>query len=84
MEALGFALAASVVVVWGLGWGDGLMARVGRCARCGGDHDGIVWERLERPIEDSDGTVWTDWAPCPVNGQPILCRVQGEVAEDGG
>lgn len=44
------------------------------CARCGGDHDNVQWEQLQRPIVDDDGTAWTHWAPCPTNGQPILQR----------
>lgn len=59
------------------------MAHVRGCARCGGDHNEIQWETLERPIVDEDGTTWTEWAPCPANGQPILSRQQpvGEVSD---
>jgi hypothetical protein len=45
------------------------------CARCHGDgHEDVLWVPLTFPIEDSDGTLWTYWAPCPTNGQPILMR----------
>lgn len=51
------------------------MGHVRGCARCGADHNEIQWEHLERPIRDTDGTEWTEWAPCPQNGQPILSRM---------
>ena len=37
------------------------------CARCGGDHEGIVPRRFAQPPEG-----WDSWAPCPTNGDPIL------------
>jgi hypothetical protein len=50
--------------------------RIVDCARCGGEHEGIKAEILSRPITPP-GTeqIWTHWAPCPANGQPILVRV---------
>jgi hypothetical protein len=50
------------------------MGHVRGCARCGGDHNELHFERLEMPVIDDDGTTWTHWAPCPANGQPILMR----------
>jgi hypothetical protein len=50
------------------------MSAVRHCARCGLDHKEIEWKHFTRPIEDEDGTVWTMWAPCPTNGEPILMR----------
>jgi len=45
------------------------------CARCDGDgHEDVLWQPLTFPIEDTDGTSWTHWAPCPTNGEPILMR----------
>lgn len=50
------------------------------CARCGEDGprhpDGpkFLFRRFTHPIEDADGTVWTHWAPCPVNGDPVLLK----------
>lgn len=50
------------------------------CARCHGDgHDGLMFERLEHPIVDDDGTTWAWWAACPTNGQPILLREDAKV-----
>jgi hypothetical protein len=53
-----------------------LLASVRGCARCGGDHDNVVWKALTRPIVDNDAVVgvitWTHWCPCPTNGEPIL------------
>lgn len=45
------------------------------CARCGQDHNKLGFDKLTYPIEDSDGTLWTHWAPCPANGEPILLKV---------
>jgi len=50
------------------------------CARCQGDgHDDVWWEPLTHPVTvDTSPTVetvvFTHWAPCPTNGQPILMR----------
>jgi hypothetical protein len=45
------------------------------CARCDGDgHEDVVWEPFTHPVEDTDGTLWTHWAPCPTNGEPILMK----------
>lgn len=44
------------------------------CARCTGDHRDMEWRPLTRPIEDSNGTRWNHWAPCPTNGEPILMK----------
>jgi hypothetical protein len=55
------------------------------CARCDGDgHEDVTWLPLTHPIEDSDG-VWTHWAPCPTNGQPILMQrtERAEVSDAG-
>lgn len=51
---------------------DEYKGNVRQCARCGQDHENIVYRRLTHPITDSDGKVWTHWAPCPTNGEPIL------------
>lgn len=50
------------------------------CARCNQDHP-VAWQQLTNPIEDKDGTKWTHWAPCPVNGEPILMREARSEAE---
>lgn len=57
--------------------GEVLVSGVGSCARCGADHQSLRFERLLHEMRDSDGTVWTHWARCPTNGQPILLR-EGE------
>lgn len=41
------------------------------CARCGKDHVGVLFMKLDRPMKGS-----THWAPCPTNGQPILLRFE--------
>lgn len=44
------------------------------CARCGGDHE-ATFKPLTNPIVTTEVTFqW--WAPCPVNGEPIvMCQV---------
>lgn len=50
-----------------------IVVSVRGCARCGGDHDGLVFAALERPMAPSDCPVrWDYWAACPANGGPIL------------
>lgn len=48
-------------------------ADVKKCARCGEDHS-MTFKLLKCPIEDTDGTVWQYWGPCPVNGEPVLMK----------
>ena len=43
------------------------------CARCGHNHNLEVY-RFQRPIEDSDGTVWDSWGLCEVTGEPVLVK----------
>lgn len=48
------------------------------CARCEGDHAGLAFEPLRRPMEVEPGVrayTYTHWAPCPVTGEPILLRI---------
>lgn len=49
------------------------MSSVRHCARCGGDHENVGFKPLTKPIPGNDESVlWTHWAPCPTNGEPIL------------
>lgn len=59
-----------------------LLKRLLHCARCGSDHDNIYFWPLTHPIEDTDGTVWTMWAPCPTNGEPILLKLEANHESD--
>lgn len=53
-----------------------LTTAVRGCARCGGDHDKVLFRRLSRgPIKTETGQR-THWAECPVNGEPILLSVE--------
>ena len=46
---------------------------VTNCARCGKDHEDILFEELIRPVkDDNDVVLFTHWTACPTNGQPIL------------
>ena len=40
------------------------------CARCGEDHQKVVFTKLSRPHPRH-----THWAPCPKNKEPIMMRV---------
>lgn len=43
------------------------------CARCKGTHEEPMnFTRLEHPFVEGDGTAYTHWCPCPVNGQPVM------------
>lgn len=44
------------------------------CSRCGGDHLAVRFAPLDRPFApaEAEPIVWTRWAPCPSNGQPIM------------
>lgn len=48
------------------------------CSRCGGDHARIEAHPLERAFAPPEAAPlrWTHWAPCPVNGQPIMFIVE--------
>ncbi|MFW6056851.1 MAG: hypothetical protein ACOC9B_06045 [Chloroflexota bacterium] len=46
---------------------------VGNCARCGKDHKGLAFHRLNRPFEEEEGG-WTFFAICPETNQPILMK----------
>jgi hypothetical protein len=47
------------------------------CARCGGNHTGLVFKFFTNP-----SPICQLWAQCPSNGEPILMRVEG-VKGDG-
>lgn len=40
------------------------------CARCGKDHEKVVFKKLTQP-----GPRHSHWAPCPTNQEPIMMRV---------
>jgi len=53
---------------------DAMTCDVVSCSRCGGDHRAVRFEPMARPFAPAEAApiVWTRWAPCPTNGQPIL------------
>lgn len=54
-----------------------LVNGIDNCARCGGNHtEGVWFFRFTYPIQDKDGTLWTHWAACPTNGEPILAKME--------
>jgi len=43
------------------------------CARCHGEgHPGLQFRQFTHNAETPRGIVFTHWAPCPTNGEPIL------------
>lgn len=54
------------------GISDGSPYSISNCASCGGDHDGLVPEPLDRPRDLGGPETYTHVADCPENGQPIL------------
>lgn len=49
---------------------------VAGCARCGQTHEGVEFrEFIGRPFIDCDNSIWTHWAQCPTNHEPILMRI---------
>lgn len=59
-------------------WYDvGVIQNVKGCARCGGDHPGLVFRPLTRAMEpEGTSRSWQQWAPCPTNGEPIMLDVK--------
>jgi hypothetical protein len=55
------------------------------CARCGGTHTDVEFKPLARPIMAAEDLldcmgkpydiIYTHWAPCPTNGEPIILYV---------
>lgn len=45
------------------------VTNIGRCARCGEDHEGIVMSPLDNSEE------FQAWAMCPLKEQPILITI---------
>lgn len=50
-----------------------LVVKVKRCARCRGDHEALLFQKLTHSMapENCDHE-WTHWALCPTNGEPIM------------
>ncbi len=53
---------------------DKMTCDVVACARCGDDHRAVRFEPMARPFAPAEAApiVWSHWAPCPANGQPIM------------
>jgi len=43
------------------------------CARCGQDHDNLVFAKLHQPQEE-----WSYWCLCPTTGEPIMMAIEEE------
>ncbi len=57
-----------------------LLKKIINCARCGENHINITAKPLSQPVFLNDEVLYTHWAPCPTNGEPILVV---EMAKDG-
>jgi hypothetical protein len=51
------------------------------CARCGHDHDEVMWFPFTNPIVDDDEakTTWQFWGICPELVEPVLLRQIAEL-----
>jgi hypothetical protein len=58
-----------------------LIRSIKNCARCGGDHQDLVAERLARPMAPPEAApvTWAYWIPCPANGQPIMVSDSAQI-----
>ena len=56
-----------------------------QCARCGGTHEHVTFQKFTSPIE-CDGQEYNYWTLCPTNGEPIIMArevEQEKVVKDG-
>lgn len=51
-----------------------IVKKIGNCARCKRNHKNLRFERLTHPVFQGKD-IYTHWAPCPRNGQPILMAI---------
>jgi hypothetical protein len=50
-----------------------IISSIKNCARCGGNHEDLVFNKLRRPTQTPEK--WSHWASCPKTKEPILLRV---------
>jgi hypothetical protein len=43
-----------------------------KCGRCLESHSELELQELTHPADTGRGIIFTHWAPCPTNGEPIL------------
>lgn len=62
-----------------------LIKNIKACARCGEDHAEVTALPLARQFEPPEAApiVWTHWAPCPTNGDPILFMTNAVMRTEG-
>lgn len=51
---------------------DPILFRVGACARCGGDHEDVVFKAFDRPVIVDGTPRYHRWGTCPASHDPIL------------
>lgn len=55
------------------------VTKLENCARCGETHYDIRFYQLTREIVvPSTLQIYSHWAPCPTNGEPILMRIEAK------
>jgi hypothetical protein len=42
------------------------------CARCGSNHDTVIWHRFTNFVYHGDGEIDIGWAMCPTLNEPVL------------
>jgi hypothetical protein len=50
--------------------GESVTTNILCCSRCGKFHEQLRFTRFSMP-----GPLYTHWAPCPENGEPVLMRI---------
>lgn len=52
--------------------------KVENCARCKRNHKDVRFEVFKHPViaGPMNNDLYTHWAPCPTNGQPILMAIE--------
>lgn len=56
-----------------------------KCPRCGDDHTSVEAMPLHRAFvpPEAGGIIWTHWAACPTNGDPILFMTNAIMRDTG-
>lgn len=55
-----------------------MKVNIKNCARCHGNHEDVEFVRFNTPVYEGESLVWTHWAMCPTNEEPILLIVEAK------
>jgi hypothetical protein len=53
-----------------------MKVRIKSCTRCHKSHDELEFHEFNTPVYEGDSLIWTHWAMCPDNYEPILLLVE--------